>query len=86
MWENGYAQVVTGPARRDALLDVYLVRPESLSHYCTTEQGVSDHYGVLLEVECEENYCLCRVERLLVVYNKTNILGFLTLLREKFSS
>jgi len=29
VWENGYTQVVNSPIRGDALLDVYLVRPES---------------------------------------------------------
>jgi hypothetical protein len=28
VWENGYTQVVDSPTRGDALLDVYLVRPE----------------------------------------------------------
>jgi len=29
VWENGYSQVVDGPTRGAALLDVFLVRPES---------------------------------------------------------
>ena len=29
VWENGYTQAVNSPTRGDALLDVYLVRPES---------------------------------------------------------
>jgi hypothetical protein len=85
VWENGYAQAVNGATRGDALLDVYLVLPESLVNSCTTEQGISDHCGVLLEVEWEENYCRPKVERVVAVYNKTNILGLRTFLREKFS-
>jgi hypothetical protein len=57
------------------MLDVYLVRPESLVHFCTIEQGISDYCGMLLEVEWEENYYRPEEESLVTVYNKTNILG-----------
>jgi hypothetical protein len=30
VWESGYTQAVKNPNRGDALLDVYLVRPENL--------------------------------------------------------
>jgi hypothetical protein len=39
-----------GATGGDALLDVCLVRPESLANSCTIEQEISDHCGVLLEV------------------------------------
>jgi hypothetical protein len=68
VWENGYAQVVNGATRGDALLDVYLVQPESFVNSCTIEQGITDHRGVLLEVEWEENYCRPEVERPVPVY------------------
>ena len=29
VWDNGYTQVVSGPTRGDALLDIYLLRLES---------------------------------------------------------
>jgi hypothetical protein len=29
VWGNGYIQVVSGPTREDALLDIYCLRPES---------------------------------------------------------
>jgi hypothetical protein len=54
VWENGYTQIVDSPTRGDALLDVYLVRPESLFTSCSMVQGISDHCGVLSEVEWEE--------------------------------
>jgi hypothetical protein len=57
VWENGYTQVVDSPTRADALLDVYLVCPESSFTSCSIVQGISDHCWVLLEVEWEENYC-----------------------------
>jgi hypothetical protein len=75
VWENGYTQVVDSPTRGDALLDVYLVRPESLITSCSTVQVISDHCGVLLEVEWEENCCEPQVERLFPVYHKTNVVG-----------
>jgi hypothetical protein len=34
VWEHGYTQVVQNPTRGDALLDVYLVRPENLFTSC----------------------------------------------------
>ena len=46
VWENGYSQVVGGPTRGDALLDVFLVRPESSVTYRDIVQGVSDHQAV----------------------------------------
>ena len=33
-WDNGYAQVVSGPIRGDALLDIYVLRPEILLISC----------------------------------------------------
>ena len=35
VWENGYTQVINSPTRGDALLDVYLVRPESAFTSCS---------------------------------------------------
>jgi hypothetical protein len=54
VWENGYTQVVDSPTREHALLDVYLVRPESSFTSCSIVQGITDHCGVSLEVEWEE--------------------------------
>jgi len=54
VWENGYTQVIDSPARGDALLDVYLVRPESSATSSGIVQGVSDHLAVILEAEWED--------------------------------
>ena len=54
VWDNGYTQVFGKPTRGDSLLDVYLLRPESALISCGTLQGVSDHCGVLLDVEWAE--------------------------------
>jgi hypothetical protein len=64
VWENGFTQVVDSPTRGDALLDVYLFRPESSVSSNSTVQGVSDHQGVILEVEWEDLCCEPQVERL----------------------
>ena len=55
VWENGFSQVIESPTRGDAILDVYLVRPESSFTSSSIVQGISDHHGVILEVEWEEN-------------------------------
>jgi len=51
VWENVYIQVVITPTRGDAFLDVFLFRPESAFNSCSNVQGISDHCGVLQEVE-----------------------------------
>ena len=43
VWDNGYTHVVGTPTRRDSLLDVCLVRPESSLISCDTVQGISEH-------------------------------------------
>jgi len=40
---------------------------------------------VILEVHWEENYCEPQGERVVPVYNKTDILGLQTFLRDKFA-
>ena len=85
VWEKGYCQVPDGPARGDALLDVYLVRPESSVTSSSIVQGNSDHYGVILEVEWEDNCCEHQGERAVPVYNKTDVLGLQTFFRDKFA-
>jgi hypothetical protein len=51
VWENGYSQVIDSPTRGDALLDVYLGRPESLATSSGAVQDASDHLAVTLEVQ-----------------------------------
>jgi hypothetical protein len=46
VWENRYTQVVDSSTRGDALLNVYLVRPESSFTSCSIVQGISDHCWV----------------------------------------
>jgi len=54
VWDNGYTQIVSSPTRGDALLDIYLLRPESSLISCNILPRISDHNGGLLEVEWEE--------------------------------
>jgi hypothetical protein len=78
-------QVAYSPTRGATLLDVYLVQPESSFTSCSIVQGISDHCGVLVEVQWEENYCRPQVERLVLVYHNANVLGLQTFLRDKFT-
>ena len=48
-------------------------------------QGISDHYGVILEVEWEQCGCEPQVESVVPMYNKTDVLGLQTFLRDKFA-
>jgi hypothetical protein len=48
-------------------------------------QGISGHSGVILEVEWEESGCGPQVERVVLVYKKTDILGLQTFLHNKFA-
>jgi len=68
--ENGYSQVTDSPTRGDALLDVYLVRPEISVTSISIVQGISDHSGVILEVDRVEIFREPQVERVVPVYNK----------------
>jgi len=83
VWDNGYTHVVGKPTRGDSLLDVYLVRPESALISCGTVQGISDHCGVLLDVECAEKAFVTQEKRLVPAYHKTNVLGLQQFPRDK---
>jgi hypothetical protein len=85
VWENGFSQVVEVPTRGDALLDVYLVRPESSCTSSSIVQGISDHHGVILEVDWEDNFFEPQPGRVIPVYNKTDVLGLQKFLRDKFT-
>jgi hypothetical protein len=85
VWENGYTQVVSGPTRGDALLDIYLLRHDNMLNSCNNAPGISDHSRVLLEVEWDENCQEKKIERTAPVYHKTDVLGLQNFLREKFS-
>jgi len=64
---------------------VYLVRPESSFTSSSRVQGISDHHGVILEVDWEENFFEPQLERVIPVYNRTDVLGLQTYLRDRFA-
>jgi hypothetical protein len=83
VWDKWYTQVDGTPTRGDSLMDVYLSRPESSLISCDTVQGISDHCGVLLDVEWSEKGFVTHEKRLVPAYHKTNVLGLQQFLRDK---
>jgi len=83
VWENSYSQVIDSPTRGDALLDVYLVGPESSVTSSGIVQGLSDHLAVILDLEWEDTCPEPQVEKVVPVYNKTDVSGLQTFLRDK---
>jgi hypothetical protein len=83
IWDNGYTQVVGDPTRGDTSLDVYLLRPESLFITCSIVRGISDHKGILLEVDWDDNRQGAQVGRIVLLYHKTDVLGLQGFLRKK---
>ena len=84
VWDNGYTQIVSGPTRGDAPLNICLLKPESSVISCNILPGIIDHNGGLFEVERGE---ICRepkVERVVLVYHKRDILCLQAFLREMF--
>ena len=65
---NGYTQAVSGLTRGDALLNIYLLRRESSLISCNILPRISDHNGVLLDVEWDENCREPKVERIVPVF------------------
>jgi hypothetical protein len=61
-----------------------LLRPESSFISCCGVPGISDHNGVLLEVDWDENRHGAQAERILPLYHITDVLGLQAFLREKF--
>ena len=84
IWDNGYSQVTKSPTRGDALLDVYLVKPDSSVTSCSIVQGISDHHGVLLEIEWEKKFLCHQPDKLIPVYSKTDVISLQTFLNEKY--
>jgi len=68
------------------LFNVYLVRPKSGFISCSKIQGISDHCGVLLDVEWGENCRKHQVEILVPVYHETNVPDLQSFIRGKFAS
>jgi hypothetical protein len=84
VWDNGCSQMVSGPTRGDSILDIYLVRSESSFISCRVVLGISDHNGVLLEVDWAEYHHGAKGAREIPLYHKTDTPGLQAFLREKF--
>jgi hypothetical protein len=61
-----------------------LVRPDSTVSHSEVLQGISDRQAVLLEVKWRDTYSKPREERLIPIYNKADVIGLQTFLREKY--
>jgi len=85
VWDNGYTQVVNSPKRGETLLDIYHLRPESSLISCNILPRISDHNGVLWEVEWDEICWQPKVERIVPVYHKTDVLGLQAFLWESLT-
>jgi hypothetical protein len=84
VYEHDYIQVVNGSTREDSLLNVFLVRPENSVTYSGIVQVIGDLRAVVLEVKWKDICNKPQVQRLVPVYNKTDITGLKTFLRDKF--
>jgi len=73
--ENVYSQTVDSSTRGNALLDIYIVRPESSFISSSLLQGIGNHSRIILEVGWEKIGCEPQVERVVPVYNKTDVLA-----------
>ena len=73
--ENTYTPAVNSPTRGSALLDVCIVRSEIAFTSSSNIQGISDHYGVLLEVEWVANCRERQVELLFLISNFRRVLN-----------
>ena len=74
------------PTRGNSLLDIYLIRPESAFITCSTVQGISDHCGILLEVEGIGSGVEPQQKRSVPAYNKTDVIGLQTFLWDKLTT
>jgi hypothetical protein len=65
-------------------LDIYLLKPESSFISCRVVPGIRYHNGVLLEAVWAENRHRAQDERIVPLYDKTDVLRVQVFLREKY--
>ena len=85
VWDSGYTQVGSGTTTRDTLLVIYLLMPESSLISCNILPAISDHNKVVVEVEWDEICRKPKVESIVPLYHKTDVLGLQAFLHEKFN-
>jgi hypothetical protein len=83
-WDNGYTQVISGPTRGDAVLDIHRLRLECSLISSNILPGISEHIGVLLETEWNEICQVSKVETIIPLCHKTDILALQASLRDMF--
>ncbi|KAJ4432824.1 hypothetical protein ANN_21463 [Periplaneta americana] len=83
IWRKDFTQVVNGPTRDNALLDVYLLRPVSLFVNSESLHKISDHNSVLLEILWENTVNPRSSPVSVWNFNKTDVHELQTFLRQK---
>ena len=68
------------------MLDIYLIQPESAFITCSTVQGISDHCGILLEVEWIGSGVVPQQKRTVPAHHKTDVTGLQTFLWDKLTT
>ena len=79
---NCCPHAVSGPTRGDALLDIFFLRPESSLISCNILPRISDHNGILMEVEWDEIRREPEVQKIVPVYHKMDVLDLQAFLHE----
>ena len=85
VFENGFSQVIERPTRGDSILDVCLIRPESSCTSSSIVQGISDHRGVILEVDWVRSFRTTQPDRAIPIYSKADVLGLQTFLQDRYA-
>ena len=62
---------------------MYLIRPENSCTSSSIVQGISDHRGVILEVDWDRSFRTAQPDRAIPVYNKADVRGLQTFLRDR---
>jgi hypothetical protein len=86
---NGCTQVVSGPPTGEALLDINPLRHKSSLISCNILPEISDHNGVVLEVQWDEIFLQSKVDRvvdrIVPVCHKTDVFSLQLYIGENFN-
>ncbi len=84
VWTNNLVQVVKQPTRENAVLDIFLTRPEGSVTSCEVVPGISDHSAVCLKVK--GNCTPHRTERKKIyLYRKADVANLQKYLVDNYS-
>lgn len=85
VWTNNLVQVVKHPTRDNAVLDIFLARPEGFIVSCDVVPGISDHSAVCLKVK--GNYKSNSVEsKKIYLYRKADVMNLQKYLADNYSA